>query len=408
MIFSKTFNKAIFSLIGLALMAGLTACANSPSGTSSSKTSSGNLTSSSSTGTVLNGVPVDLKLKCVGTSNLKLKSLLFRDSPAPSGQTITNGNGCGLTNGNVFAFTPSSMKCSIDSISLYETVTTDSQGNAVTAGKQITVTNSTFTVDIAGGSDSTLMTFSFTVPPENFGSYHVVNFQFHGPIPYSVSGNVVANGITYNFTDIPVTMNNAGRMFVRSSPIIIDSNSSPTIQVYFDTGDGVYLTYNSQVANSGPDCCQLTNTNGLALSNTYIAIGKNETFLMYAGNGQPTVNRYLVQLAAGDNSWGDPTSFGIKMTVIQDTDGSLAGVNWQEMFFSNYNDDNSHFAIAPLYAPYCISNIDGSWQIMENPSVPTGITGIDLSFPAFQLGNHTGVLHLPSNTNHNYICTNMD
>lgn len=331
--------------------------------------------------------PVNLKVNNVGTESLKLKlKSTSRFSGASRAITVT-GTGPGISNGNFVSFTPTSLILSIKEIGIYNSATS----------KRVSLTNSIFNLNIAGSNTSELADLSFSISSSDYGLYDGVFMRFNDTATtWLVAGDVTVSNLNYNFSNIAFT-NNGEKDFTRYSPFTIDESHPANIKLYFDTVAGLIL---EDTNNYSPTSQQLGNYNAR------LELG-NPCALIYIGQSEPTIHRYLIQFDPSVTTWGDTSLYGIKITAL--LDGNVpAAFYWQALYFENYVEPGpnpTHFGFGRLDHQYFVDNGNGSWLIRNADDDLTSPEANRMVIPAFQFTNHTGVLYIGI-TNGGYIHTN--
>jgi hypothetical protein len=367
-----------FSVILLAVLTLAVSCSSGP-GSSISSNNSSNL---------------KLKMNVKSTGNLKmgLKSQILK--------SLMKGIGTGLTNGMDVSFNATSIKIIVTGLYLY-------QGNMTNKTKTLNFLCPTGFLELVGSTTLVdVFSSTATLSENDFGTYNGIDFIFgnlQNDTPYMlVSGNFTINGVTYTFTNLPVSGTQGGDLVFRN-PVTISSNNIPVVGAVIDIDNAFNIYYYDYAQTNGGTSIFTTNVPGY--SSNIVVYQNNPTILPFAGTNTPTLERY--QLVLSNTNWG--AGYTIGMTVIKNgTD--IYAVNCRYYFDTNFLAiDSMEPPNMPIYiGPECFwhqlitNNVDGSYWIEDTTPMPPSTTL--MTFPAFRLENHTNIV-IQNSTSWVYYCT---
>ncbi len=300
---------------------------------------------------------------------------------SPMSIPIATAFGDGLTNNSQrVSFTPSSYKIYIKGLYIFSKMVKNADGEWIGGGDEISI-NINQEIDlIAQSSLIDLINENYNLTEEDFGTYIGIKLLYGESV--TVSGDVIINGKTYNINNAVVPTGTTGIHYKTSEPIIVSVDNKPTVRVIFDLENCSYISKGAntpqRVALPAPD-------------NDVYLVTDNPVFLSYIGADIPNIQKYKVTL--DDNSFGPKDKYYLKVITICDPIGNVTFAGWQIVFLNVYEFE-SGYPMEPgmFYIPDITKNPNGTWNIKEDSTLSFTPSNRQLTFPAFQLQNHNGIL----------------
>ena len=323
-------------------------------------------------------------------------------STASSAGQVLPADGDPLQAGQRISFTPSSMKVRIRGAYLCPELV-PLNGGFNCSIPQIDLVGDPTEIELVGGEAfADLLTISAGVGNSLYGDYRGTLLLYGEGTPTMpgegsfalISGTVtLASGYSYVITDVPVEMQTTGITLSLPTAVTVDENVTSSFQVLFDIDDVAHLGLTTETF--GPLATPLPD-------DPTVSVGVDQLILLpFAGDQPPTVEKYDVELTSGD--FGDPQTWYLKTTVFLDAASELVSVGWQVNYRDDFAGALTAFSPGLPFVPV-ITKTGSTYSISEDPS--TSLTPDDrrLSFPAFELADHTGVLDYGA-TSYDYTAT---
>ncbi len=284
-----------------------------------------------------------------------------------------------------FSFTPTSLKINASVVCAAESIEASTSG-ANTSGREVNVPinkeieligQTAFTALAQGSVDD--------VTEDKFGSYSAVKFLHAGTV--KTSGTVMVAGETYTFSDLEVGMTSTGIAVGMPISVTLDANTSPTVNVFFDVSDALFLV-NSTVYRF-PTAALIPGTD-------ISVVAENLQFIPYVGTDTPTFKKFKIVVA-------DQDYFYLRLSVLLNTAGQTVGGVWNTIFTGTSPPTDSEWGPCQLNSNGITENADGSYALStySGGSCPQSRV---LTFAAFKFEDHSGTL-THGGTNYSYVAT---